>query len=125
MTESEPPTSARDKEGSEFIQNSIQVAVGATVLGGLVFFVLFAISEWNNTAAWSKVEFGHFAATIGLPLSAVGAFVVCTLLRTAEGKIRFSAPGFKFEGASGPIVMWVFCFLAIAAAIRLLWPLSL
>jgi hypothetical protein len=39
----------------------------------------------------------------------------------ARGPIEFEAFGFKLRGASGPIVLWVFCFLSIAAAFQLLW----
>jgi len=43
------------------------------------------------------------------------------VFRTTEGQIKFDALGFHFEGASGPIVMWVICFLAITLAIKVLW----
>ncbi|WP_341678432.1 hypothetical protein [Niveibacterium sp. SC-1] len=28
---------------------------------------------------------------------------------------------FRFEGTSGQVVLWVLCFMAIAAAVKLLW----
>ena len=52
--------------------------------------------------------------------AAVGAFIVVALFRKVEGLIKFNALGFKFEGASGPIVMWVLCFLAVIIAIKML-----
>jgi hypothetical protein len=63
----------------------------------------------------------HFAAIAGIPVSAGGSFVVVALFETVRGRIRFHGFGLSFEGASGPIVMWVLCFLSIAGAIRLLW----
>jgi hypothetical protein len=45
-----------------------------------------------------------------------------SLLKVTSGPIEFEAIGFKFRGASGPIVLWVFCFLSIAVAFHLLWP---
>lgn len=113
----------RDEGGSEYIQNMLQIAVFVIVVGAVGLFVLFIIAEWTNPA-WSNVAFEHFPATVGLPAAAAGAFVICALFRTAEGKIRFAALGLRFEGASGPIIMWVLCFLAIAVAIRILWPLK-
>jgi hypothetical protein len=53
--------------------------------------------------------------------AAAGAFTVVALFRTTEGKIKFEAFWLKFEGASGPIVMWILCFLAIVAGIKTLW----
>jgi hypothetical protein len=112
-----------DAEGSEFIQNVLQIAVFVAVVGAFLLFALFIYFEWTNPA-WRTVAFDHFPATVGLPAAAAGAFVVCALFRTAEGKIKFAVFNVHFEGASGPIVMWVLCFLAIAAAIRMLWPLK-
>jgi hypothetical protein len=123
MSDSRTERQKTDEEGSEFIQNVLQIAVFVAVFGAFALFVLFIVAEWTNPA-WSNVAFEHFPATVGLPAAAAAAFVVCALFRTAEGKIRFAILGLRFEGASGPIVMWVLCFLAIAAAIRLLWPLK-
>ncbi len=63
----------------------------------------------------------HFAATIGLPMAALLAAFIVVALRYAEGPIKFEGLGMKFEGASGQVILWVVCFLAIAVAIRLLW----
>lgn len=89
------------------------------VIGAVVLFGLFIWAEWNN-GKWNTVAFNHFAATVGVPAAAAGALVVVALFRTAEGRIKFEVIGFKFEGASGPIIMWVLCFLAITAAIKTL-----
>jgi hypothetical protein len=93
------------------------------VAGSFLLFALFLLAEWQNPG-WNGV-FMHFPATIGLPCAAAASFTIVSLFRTTEGKITFQALGFKFEGASGPIIMWVLCFLAITTAIRILWPLTL
>ncbi len=41
------------------------------------------------------------------------AFAIVISLSYAAGELEFEAPGFRFKGASGPIVLWVVCFLAI------------
>jgi len=69
----------------------------------------------------SEVVRQHFAAVIGLPASAILALWIVTLLRSQSGPIEFETAGFKFRGASGPVILWVLCFLAIAVAVRLLW----
>jgi len=63
----------------------------------------------------------HFAVVIGLPMAGILALWVVTILRSQSGPIEFEAVGFKFRGASGPVVLWIACFLSIAIAIRLLW----
>ncbi len=63
----------------------------------------------------------HFAAVVGLPMAALLSAFIVVGLRHSEGPIKFEGLGMKFEGASGQVVLWVICFLSIAAAIRLLW----
>jgi hypothetical protein len=77
-------------------------------------------SDPNN---WlTKLTKTHYAALVGTPMSAVTAFCIVSLLKVTSGPIEFEALGFKFRGASGPIILWVLCFLAVAAAFHLLWP---
>jgi len=63
----------------------------------------------------------HFAATVGLPFAAVISLLIILVLRETTGKLEFEAIGFKFRGASGPVVLWVLCYLAITLSIKLLW----
>ena len=96
---------------------------GGMIAAGLIglSYVVFII-YWTWNEGWVKeVITEHFAATIGLPLSAIGAFLLVTVLQISAGKIEFEALGFKFRGASGPAVLWVLCFLAISTAIKVLW----
>ncbi|MCW8885790.1 MAG: hypothetical protein OQK12_11125, partial [Motiliproteus sp.] len=66
----------------------------------------------------------HPATTIGTAMSAITAFCLVALLEFARGPIEFDALGFKFKGASGPVILWVFCFLAMVFAVWLLWDKS-
>ena len=63
----------------------------------------------------------HFAALLCVPMAALMAMCVVILLRFAAGPIEFKVPGFEFKGASGQVVLWVMCFLAITGSIKLLW----
>ena len=63
----------------------------------------------------------HFAAIVGLPVAAIFAAFIVVALQQTSGPVKFEGLGFKFEGSSGQVVLWVFCFLAIASAIKLLW----
>ena len=63
----------------------------------------------------------HVRAMIGIPIAAAGAFCVLLVFEARAGQLEFEALGFRFRGGAGPAVIWVFAFLAIAGAIRLLW----
>ena len=63
----------------------------------------------------------HYAALVGTPMSAISAFCIVSLLKVTSGPIEFEAFGLKFHGASGPIILWVICFLSVTAAFHLLW----
>lgn len=90
-----------------------------------VFLLLFLILAVQfGQGYWLRVALNHFPAVLGLPAAASGAFLVVTLLRNTEGPLEFEGLGFRFKGASGPVVLWALCFLVIASAIRMLWPLS-
>ena len=63
----------------------------------------------------------HFQALVGLPAAAFAATFIILIFKISEGPIEFSGLGFQFKGASGQVVLWVFCFLAIVGSIKLLW----
>lgn len=63
----------------------------------------------------------HFAAIVGLPVSAVFSVFLVVVLQQTSGPVKFEGLGLKFEGTSGQVVLWIFCFLAIAVAMKLLW----
>ena len=100
-----------------------------------VLLIIVALGQWaiNPSAGHRWISIGdirlisvevvrdHFAAVIGLPMAGILSLWVVTILRSRSGPIEFEAMGFKFRGASGPVILWVVCFLAIALAIRLLW----
>jgi hypothetical protein len=73
-----------------------------------------------NPELWTLL-ITHFPAMAGLPFAALCALFVVTILRVTQGPIEFEGLGFKFRGASGPIVLWVLCYLVIVASIKLVW----
>jgi hypothetical protein len=62
-----------------------------------------------------------FPVLVGLPVAAVGAFVIVTFLRQGEAPIEFEGLGFKLRGAAGQVVLWLLCFIVFAVSIKLLW----
>jgi hypothetical protein len=61
---------------------------------------------------------------IGLPCAAMGALILVLILRTVAGNIELKILGLEFKGASGPIIMWILCFLAMTLAINKTWDLK-
>jgi magnesium-transporting ATPase (P-type) len=101
--------------------------VGTVVLGAFFFgFMIYqTIRGESEPANWLiKLTQTNYAALVGVPMSAVTAFCIVSLLKVTNGPIEFEVLGFKFRGASGPIVLWVLCFLAIVVAFRVLWPMA-
>jgi predicted neutral ceramidase superfamily lipid hydrolase len=68
-----------------------------------------------------EIAKNHFAAVVGLPISAVFCVFLVVVLQQTSGPVKFEGLGFKFEGTSGQVVLWVLCFLAVAVAIKLVW----
>jgi hypothetical protein len=96
------------------------VVVGVAVM--MMFFIIFVGTHAIEPGSWvAEMAKTHFAAVIGLPFIALLAFFIVIILEFSFGTIQFEGLGFKFRGASGPIVLWALCFLAITVAVRLLW----
>jgi hypothetical protein len=85
------------------------------------FVLVLMIRKGFYSTFYSDIASQHFAATVGLPMGAVAALFIVLVLRATSGPLEFEAIGLKFKGASGPIVLWLMCFLGIAAAIKWLW----
>ena len=67
----------------------------------------------------------HFPGMILVPMAVLMALCVVLLLRWTTGDLEFELWGqAKLKGASGPLTLWVVCFLAMVFAIWLLWPLE-
>jgi hypothetical protein len=98
--------------------------IGTATMAGFFFcYLIFQIVCGQATPnTWLSILLAkHYAAIVGTPLSAVSAFCIVTLLKVTNGPIEFEALGFKFRGASGPIVLWVFSFLAVGIIFDFLW----
>lgn len=96
------------------------VWIGAGVLG-VSYVARILYLSWQDGGWLDETIKQHFAAAVGLPLAAVGAFLVVNALQITAGKIEVEAWGFKLRGASGPILIWVVVFLAISVSIKLIW----
>ena len=116
---------------SNIIEYAPGLAIAMVALGLLVYAFAAAIAlfsrEWwlrGQLRAWFTAA---PAQNVGIPSAAISAFaVVAVLLRTfpptpgVDGPLGFKAFGLEFTGPSGPITLWLMCFLGFVFALKLL-----
>lgn len=97
--------------------------VGTGMLGSYFFgFLVYHSLKRSRVEGWFlSLIHDQFAAIIGIPLSAASAACLVVIFEVTTGPIEFSALGIQFQGASGPIVFWLLCFLALVASLKMLW----
>jgi len=99
------------------------------VVSAAVFLQLFVCAQLLSRTAdvdtWLlRLIKQRYAALIQIPALAALTFCAVCLLEVVSGqRIEFEAFGVKFRGAAGPIVLWIFSFLAITFATYMLWSL--
>jgi hypothetical protein len=125
MASAEPPVVRQPHDEPLIVRRLIfYVIAGTFIMCQMAFLGALAIVFiWPRPpqAAITKLVLAHFTAIIVLPVAALMAFVVVWAFRATEGAIEWEALGFKFRGASGPVVLWTMVFAAIAGATKLLW----
>lgn len=105
-------------------------AVAAGLLGYLVAlgFATFASRREGSLGARLAGWFvAHPAQNLGIPTAAISAFaIVAVLLRhfplesDSDGALAFKLFSMEFSGPSGPIMLWLMCFLGFVAALKIL-----
>ena len=107
------------------------IAVFVTAAGLLCYSVALLLAAFFSEttgvgAATRKWFLDSPAANIGIPCSAISAFAIVAVLLRAfpptdeKGSLTFKAFGLEFTGPSGPITLWLMCFLAFVFAMQLL-----
>ncbi len=113
---SEDPAEVRIRQKVRWIA-VVLVGVIAIVAGVVISLVAISTKEFILEQLTT-----HIRAIVGLPLAVIIAFFIVSVLDAGSSKpIEFNAIGFEFKGASGPIVLWIACFLAVVCSLWLLW----
>ena len=89
------------------------------LMNAIIIYGFFFISMWclfSPQCVQFELVSKHYIIIIGMPISAMAAGAMVTLLRSVDGPIKFKFIGFEFEGAAGQIVMFVLVFLAFVLA---------
>ena len=113
------------------------LAIAVVALGVLGYVVALALAAFlpegqaDGPDRLATRLRGWFAAApaqnLGLPTAAISAFAIVTILLrafptapNASGLLAFKAFGLEFSGPSGPITLWLMCFLVFVFALKLL-----
>jgi hypothetical protein len=99
----------------------------ALIATGLFTSVFFTATIWRGVHhQFDDVFHNHLPTVIGLPGAAVASLCLVIVLRSVTGDIKFTIGRLaSFEGASGPIIMWILCFLSMTFAIHYTWALAI
>ena len=107
-----------------------EIASWAGIIGGAalstVYFLFlgkhFLMRSRPSESRLVTIIENNAAASFGIPLASVSAFCIVILLQVASADpITIDIWGFKLSGASGPVALWVVCFLANTFAVKVLW----
>lgn len=114
-----------------------QIAPGAAVvmvvLGLFGYFVALMVAVFFSSRQESLGSdlrqwfMSSPAQHIGIPCSAIAAFAIVAVLLKAfppamdsGGELVLNAFGLEFSGPSGPITLWLMCFLGFVFSLKLL-----
>jgi hypothetical protein len=112
----EPGLSPRQERIMSWLMFILIVVVLAGLIGTWLIVVVTSFGD-----AQREVVSQHYVVIVALPVAGVFSFIVVFLFKQTSGPIEFEAFTLKFRGAAGPVILWILCFLAIAAAIKALW----
>jgi hypothetical protein len=116
MTESGPHLNPRQ----EGIMSWLVFLLIVIVLAGLIgTWLAVVVTSYDDVQR--ELVLQHYVVIVGLPVAGVFSFIVVFLFKQTSGPVEFEAFTLKFRGAAGPVILWILCFLAIAAAIKVLW----
>ena len=96
-----------------FIFFFLMVVLTVLVAIGITFDL---ISLDNATSKLSN----PIIVIIKTSFSATMSFLVVIILRYTSGPIEYEVASLKFKGATGPVILWIFCFIVIVAGMALL-----
>jgi hypothetical protein len=93
--------------------------LGVAVPSALAF--AYTIRRLAQDGQLNTIIANHIPAIVGIPLAIMAAFLIVELLKGLHGPIRITSKLGEFEGATGPTLLWLFCFIALVWSIKLLW----
>ena len=110
----------QDKEEVERVQAISPIWFSRTIFG-LFFWIMAGICIIYGVRLWFNDPFHPtFIPIAGAAFAAAMAFTLVLTFEYVTGQIKFKFGQSQFEGASGPILLWCVCFVAIVFGLYLL-----
>lgn len=118
---SEQPELGLPLSGSLHVQELFVPKSIRQVLYGMFIWCLLGIALAYGMRFWSDSPVHpSFIPFVGIAFSAILAFTVVMAFRAVSGEVDFEFGQMKLKGASGPVLFWCICFLAVAYGTYLL-----
>jgi hypothetical protein len=93
---------------------------GISILAlAVMYFWVIAVGLRNGL--WLPIMEKHFLTVFGGPIAVIVSFSIVQLLRGLHGPIVIESKWVTFKGATGPVILWILCFLSVVGAMWLLW----
>jgi hypothetical protein len=117
----------------KFMEYAPALAIAMVAIGlfgyaiTLVLAVFFSGTQGSLGARLATWFTGAPAQNLGIPCAAVAAFAIIAILLSAfppasnaSGQLEIKVFGLEFSGPSGPVTLWLMCFLGFIVALKLL-----
>lgn len=128
----EPAASSHEADVLPFLEERYKRVVVVAGLIGMISVVIFMVAALGYMTYLGVTDLSlrprllrRLPVALGVPAAIVTAFTVVQVLRGFHGPIEFEIKGIRFSGATGPVILWMFVFLAAVWAIRILWGVEL
>ena len=115
---------------AKLLEHAPDLGITLAMLGLSGYAIALALAAFfsrkeRSLGAWLRAWFAsHPGQNLGIPCAAISAYaIVAALLKPsldASGQLAFKAFGLEFTGPSGPVTLWLVCFMAFIIAIKLL-----
>ncbi len=115
---------------TRLLAHTPDLGITMAMLGLFGYAIALALAAFfsrnqGSLGAWLRTWFAiHPGQKLGIPCSAISAYAIVAALSTPHldvvGPLQFKAFGLEFTGPSGPITLWLMCFLAFIIAMKLL-----
>jgi hypothetical protein len=116
----EPEGGRTSKDISQAIWRNLVIAL---FIGLAIVVAAMSLNYFMYDETIIDLSYRHFASIFGLPSAAAAALIVVLVTRSISGEMNVEFLTFKFKGAAGEAIIWIFCFLSIVYAIQITWPL--
>lgn len=121
MSINENPTETEDSTKKGFVYGIVDKPFFTKSVYAIFLWIMFGISIFYGIRFYhNDPVHSTFIPLVGAAFGAALAFAIVISLRSVVGEITIQFGEYrKFEGASGPIILWCICFLVIVFGLYL------